>query len=255
MIEGQSGWVLANWKMNGSQRLLSEMADALLAMDIPPALSVQLLLPSPYWLLAQQLFVGRDIVWGSQQMHHELSGAYTGALSPVMLQDCGCQSVLVGHSERRQFFHASNALVAEEFVAAQAAGLLPVLCVGETGLDCEVGQAEAVLAEQLEVILSHEHFLPSAPYLVAYEPVWAIGTGRHATPEVVAARHRFILGTIEAHPLSKGLPPILYGGSVKPENVSMLTEVAEVSGVLVGGASLEVHSLQEVIRLCISSHC
>lgn len=176
-----------------------------------------------------------------QNVHQDKAGAYTGAVSAAMLLDCGCTATLIGHSERRHLFAETDALIARKVRAAQGAGLVPVLCIGETDAQREAGRTEAVLEEQVRRDLGEVEADTLDRLVVAYEPVWAIGTGKVATVEQVDAAHRFlrgVLGGILGAERAAGIR-LLYGGSVKPDNAAGLAALPDVDGFLVGGASLD----------------
>ncbi|MEO7916708.1 MAG: triose-phosphate isomerase [Dokdonella sp.] len=230
--------VAGNWKMHGSraraEALLSGIADA-----AKGTIDVAVFPPAVY--LAELIGRYRDsgVLFGAQDVSAHAEGAYTGELSATMLRDIGCTHVLVGHSERRQYHGESNQQVAEKFVAAQGAGLVPILCVGESLEQRDAAQTERVIAEQLAAVIGHAGIAAFANALLAYEPVWAIGTGRTATPAQAQQIHASIRDIFakEDVKLSSSLR-ILYGGSVKASNASELFAEADVDGGLVGGASL-----------------
>ena len=170
----------------------------------------------------------------AQNVHWELEGAFTGEVSPAMLAELGVAGAIVGHSERRQFFGETDETVTERAAAALEAGLAVIACVGETEAEREAGETESVLARQVAGIPRHERLV------IAYEPVWAIGTGRTATPEIAQEAHAFVKSLHGAE--------VLYGGSVKPENASVLLGLPDVDGALVGGASLDVPSFEAICR-------
>jgi len=189
-----------------------------------------------------------DIGWGGQNLSmHEL-GAYTGEVSGAMLRDYGCTYVIVGHSERRTLYGEHDRLVAEKFQRAQASGLIPILCVGETLAERERGRTEAVVARQLDAVLTLAHIAGFKNAVVAYEPVWAIGTGKNATPEQAQAAHQFIRAKLaeEDAQIAAGLR-ILYGGSVKSGNAKALFAQNDIDGGLIGGASLRA---DEFLKIC-----
>lgn len=231
--------VAGNWKLHGSRQfakaLVAEVAEGL------PLAGVELLLlpPLPYLGELIAAFDGRGIAFGAQDVSCNEQGAYTGEVSAAMLVDVGSRYGLVGHSERRQYHAESNELVARKFLAALRAELTPVLCVGETLEQREAGQTEAVIAAQLEPVLELAGVEGFRQAVVAYEPIWAIGTGRTATPEQAQAVHSYIRGVVATRDarIADALP-ILYGGSVKPDNAAELFAKPDVDGGLVGGASL-----------------
>ena len=204
-----------------------------------PGADCAVCVPFPYLPQAQQKLARTSVKWGAQDAHQLEKGAYTGEVSASMLADFGCTYVLVGHSERRSLYGESSALVAEKYVAVQKAGMTPVLCVGETLEQREAGATEAVVAEQLDAVIRLAGVQSLAGAVLAYEPVWAIGTGKTASPEQAQAVHAFIRRRVA------GLDPvvaqgvrILYGGSVKASNAAELFAMADIDGGLIGGASL-----------------
>jgi triosephosphate isomerase len=231
--------VAGNWKLHGSRTFATGLLDAV-AAGLPIAgVEVIVLPPLPYLGDLIGSFAGRGIAFGAQDVSCNEKGAYTGEVSAAMVADVGAKYGLVGHSERRQYHQESNELVARKFVAARHAGLVPILCVGETLQQREAGQTEYVITAQLEPVfeLAGAQALDGA--IVAYEPVWAIGTGRTATPEQAQAVHAFIRGEAAARDATiAGLLPLLYGGSAKPDNAAALFSQPDVDGGLIGGASL-----------------
>lgn len=231
--------VAGNWKLHGTRQFATTLVGEVAAGLPLPGVEVLILPPLPYLGDLIEDFEGHDIAFGAQDVSHNEKGAYTGEVSAAMLLDVGARYGLVGHSERRQYHHESSELVAKKFVAARHAGLVPILCVGETLEQREAGQAEAVIAAQLAPVLALAGVEGFDGAVVAYEPVWAIGTGRTASPEQAQAMHAFVRGQIRAHDarIADSLP-LLYGGSVKPDNAAELFAQADVDGGLVGGASL-----------------
>jgi triosephosphate isomerase len=229
--------VAGNWKMHGS---LAENA-ALLAA-IKPALAgidAVVCVPFPYLAQTQALLAGSSIAWGAQNVSEQAKGAFTGEVSAAMLLDFGCKYVIVGHSERRSLYGESDELVASKYKAAQAAGLIPILCVGESLEERESGVTEAVVARQLDAVINATGVGSLSNAVVAYEPVWAIGTGKTASPEQAQAVHAFIRRKIAM--LDAGVAErlvIQYGGSVKAANASELMAQPDIDGGLIGGASL-----------------
>ncbi|MGH8686654.1 MAG: triose-phosphate isomerase [Burkholderiales bacterium] len=226
--------VAGNWKMNGSRGSVGALMDGLVAADVACAVCV----PFPFLAQVSERLRGTRVAWGAQTLSEHASGAYTGEVSAAMLAEFGCRFVLVGHSERRQLFEESDAQVAAKFAAAQGSGLTPILCVGETLAERDAGRTEAVVARQIDVVLARGAL---GAAVVAYEPVWAIGTGRTATPVQAQAVHAFLRARVGAD------TTLLYGGSVKPDNAAALFAQADVDGGLVGGASL---AAEDFIALC-----
>jgi triosephosphate isomerase (TIM) len=238
--------IAGNWKMNLGPEAAAEFCRTF--ADAHPARedrSVALFPPAVSLHAVTRALAGRpDILIGAQNIHHEPDGAFTGELSATMARDAGARLVLAGHSERRHVFGESDDAVGRKAAAALAAGLVPVICVGETLEERRADQLETVLARQLDAALAHAAAAESgkAPnIIIAYEPVWAIGTGVNATPDDAAGAHRFIRGRLAERfgQLAADAIAILYGGSVKPDNANTLLAARDVDGVLVGGASLD----------------
>ena len=240
MTPGVRPFVAGNWKMNGLSRSLSEIEAMRRAADAGEAGEAELAVCPPATLLAQAAWTlrGSKLALGAQDCHPEASGAFTGDISAPMLKDAGASYVIVGHSERRTHHHESDELVRAKAEAALKAGLTPIVCVGETQAERKAGQQAAVVIRQLRRSLPPQ--ATSETVVIAYEPVWAIGTGLTATPADIAAVHngiRALLAEIYGPPHSK--MRILYGGSVKPSNCGELLTLDNVDGALVGGASLK----------------
>lgn len=204
--------------------------------------------PYPYMAQAQSMLQGSNVAWGAQNLSQHEKGAFTGAVAPGMLVDFGCRYVIIGHSERRALFHESNDIAAAKFDTAIKFGLTPIFCVGETLDERESGVTEQVVGRQLEVVLNHVGAQAMAKAVIAYEPVWAIGTGKTATPEQAQAVHAFIrqrVAQLDAG-VAQGLR-ILYGGSMKPGNAAELMGMPDIDGGLIGGASLVA---EEFVAIC-----
>jgi triosephosphate isomerase len=234
--------VAGNWKMNGARRMAQDLAAAVRAQSMGSARTEVLLCPPyPYLVETAKVLEGSGIGLGAQDVCEKPGqGAFTGEVSGQMLVDVGCAYAIVGHSERRQFFDDTDARVAAKFMAAQAAGLLPILCVGETLAEREAGDTEQVLERQMRAVIVAAGVAALAKSVVAYEPVWAIGTGRTASPEQAQAVHAFLRTLVAGEDaiIARGLR-LLYGGSVKPDNASALFACADVDGGLIGGAALD----------------
>ena len=235
--------VAGNWKMNGSR----ESARALIAgikegLASGVATEVAICPPFVYLSEVKSLLEGSDIALGAQNVSQRGNGAYTGEISTSMLLDVGCKYVILGHSERRALYGETDTLVAEKVVSINAAGLKPILCVGELLEERESGKTEAVVARQLDVLLNCSEGLAALQNtVIAYEPVWAIGTGMTASPQQAQDVHAFIRQRIAAK--DAGLADkmrILYGGSVNGGNATELFAMADIDGGLIGGASLQV---------------
>jgi len=231
--------VAGNWKLHGSRQFATDLVSDLVASLPVDGVEVVILPPLPYLGELVEAFEGRAIAFGSQDVSSNEKGAYTGEVSAAMLAEVGARFGLVGHSERRQYHNETSELVARKFAAALHARLAPVLCVGETLEQREAGQTEQVIAAQLAPVLALVGPAGFQHAVVAYEPVWAIGTGRTASKEQAQQVHAFIRGEVaklDAR-IADSLP-ILYGGSVKPGNAGELFAQPDVDGGLVGGASL-----------------
>lgn len=231
--------VAGNWKLHGSRQFATDLVSDLVASLPVDGVELVILPPLPYLGELVEAFEGRAIAFGSQDVSSNEKGAYTGEVSAAMLAEVGARFGLVGHSERRQYHNETSELVARKFAAALHAGLAPVLCVGETLEQREAGQTEQVIAAQLAPVLALVGPAGFQHAVVAYEPVWAIGTGRTASKEQAQQVHAFIRGEVaklDAR-IADSLP-ILYGGSVKPDNAGELFAQPDVDGGLVGGASL-----------------
>jgi len=238
--------VAGNWKMHGS---LAE--NAALLESLKPALAgieAVVCVPFPYLAQVQSALAGSSIAWGAQNVSEQAKGAFTGEVSASMLLDFGCKYVIVGHSERRSLYGESDELVARKYMAAQAAGLTPILCVGESLEERESGITEAVVARQLDAVIKAAGVVSLGKAVVAYEPVWAIGTGKTASPEQAQAVHAFIRGKISALDSSVANKLVIqYGGSVKAANAAELMVQPDIDGGLIGGASLVA---DEFVAIC-----
>ena len=233
--------VAGNWKMNGSMAANEALVSGIVA-GVPEGDGYQLLIcpPTPYLATVAGLVSGSAVALGAQNVSEHESGAFTGETAPSMLKDVGCQYVIVGHSERRAIYGETSAAVAAKFQAAQAAGVTPILCVGETLEEREAGATQRVIDEQLDAVLDAAGASSFAAAVVAYEPVWAIGTGMTATPEQAQDVHKHIRMRLAAHDeeLAEKVQ-ILYGGSIKGENAPGLLCMPDIDGGLIGGASLK----------------
>lgn len=242
--------VVGNWKMFGrlarNQTLLEGVKAGVREMrNTDCAVCV----PSPYLAQAQFLLQGSNVAWGAQNMSQHDEGAYTGEVAAGMLVEFGCKYVILGHSERRALYHESDETVAMKFDAAQKAGLTPILCVGETLEERDAGITEEVVARQLGAIMNRAGVKALEKAVVAYEPVWAIGTGKTASPEQAQAVHAFIRQRVAKldGQVAQGLC-ILYGGSVKGANAPELFSMADIDGGLIGGASLVAEDFVAICR-------
>jgi triosephosphate isomerase len=244
--------VAGNWKMHGSRAENTSLVESLLDLLKPDSKADVLLCPPFVYLWETgRMLKDTDVALGAQSLCAEALGAFTGEVSGAMLRDVGCGYVLVGHSERRQLYGENDALVARKFVAAQGQGLVPVLCVGETLEERESGRTNEVVARQLDAVLSVSGVASLGQAVVAYEPVWAIGTGRTASPEQAQEVHAMIRARVEAldGTIARSVR-ILYGGSVKASNARELFAMADIDGGLVGGASLKA---EEFAQICAAA--
>ena len=242
--------VAGNWKMNGDSDANSELVGGIVA-GMPAADNVEVLVcpPFPYLAAVAGLIDGSGVLLGSQNVSDRESGAFTGEVAPAMLRDVGCQFALVGHSERRAMYGETSGQVAAKFAAAQNAGLTPVLCVGETLEEREAGNTEDVIDEQLNAVLDSSGIEAIAAAIIAYEPVWAIGTGLTATPEQAQDVHRHIRGVLAARDADVAVNvQILYGGSVKGDNAAGLFGMPDIDGGLIGGASLTAADFLAIVE-------
>ncbi|MEJ2564735.1 MAG: triose-phosphate isomerase [Gammaproteobacteria bacterium] len=243
--------VAGNWKMNGTRSSATDLVGAV-RQGVTALGAVQVAVCPPFVYLAEvaKLLQGTQIALGGQDVCPETGeGAYTGEVSGAMLRDVGCSHVIVGHSERRAMYGDSDEIVARKFFAAQAAGLTPILCVGEQLEERESGTTEAVVARQLDAILAQEGGAAAlGEAVIAYEPVWAIGTGRTATPQQAQDVHAFIRERVAGHDaaVAAGVR-ILYGGSVKAGNAAELFSMPDIDGGLIGGASLDA---EQFLAIC-----
>jgi len=230
--------VAGNWKMHGSRAMADELVAAV-AASLPSNADVALLPPFPYIAALAERHVAGRLSFGGQDLSEHAQGAFTGEVSGAMLRDVGCTFVLAGHSERRQYHAESDDRVALKFLAAQTAGLVPILCVGETLAERDSGSTEHVIERQIDAVVKRAGIDAFSTSVLAYEPVWAIGTGRTATPEQAQAVHQFIRDKLSGlDGTIAGSLRILYGGSVKASNAAELFGQPDVDGGLIGGASL-----------------
>ena len=241
--------VAGNWKLHGTRAFATALVGELAAAAPVPGVELVVLPPLPYLGDLIEDFEGTALGFGAQDVSSNEQGAYTGEVSASMLVDVGARYGLCGHSERRQYHNETSDLVARKFRAALNAGLRPVLCVGERLEQRDAGQAEEVIAAQLQPVLELVGVEGFADAVVAYEPVWAIGTGRTASPEQAQAMHAFIRRQIAGHDarIADSLP-LLYGGSVKPDNAAALFSQPDVDGGLIGGASLVAADFLAIAR-------
>ena len=242
--------IAGNWKMNGSlaanEALVKAMLDGLRGAE--PAADMALCAPAPYLAQMQALLQGGPIAWGSQDVSAHEQGAYTGEVSVTMLKDFGCRYAIVGHSERRQYHAETDEIVAAKAQCALAAGVTPIVCVGETLAQREAGQTEAVVKRQLAAVI-HTVGHCITEIVVAYEPVWAIGTGKTATPEMAQAVHAVLRAQLAAASTNAKRVHILYGGSMNAANAASLLAQPDIDGGLIGGASLKSADFLQIVAV------
>lgn len=243
-------FVAGNWKMNGSissiRQLLHDVCEGAPEVD---AIELAVFPPFVYLGLVEQQLSGTSIGWGAQSLSEYPSGAHTGEVAGPMLQDFHCSYVIVGHSERRTLYGETDEVVARKFAAARKVGLKPILCVGETLQEREQGVTEAVVERQIKAVLDLEGTDGFADAVIAYEPVWAIGTGRTATAGQAQEIHAFIRSSLaKLDPALASKVRILYGGSMKAANAAELLAMPDIDGGLIGGASLEAKEFLAIAK-------
>jgi len=248
--------VAANWKMNGSSESNQLLLDGILAKaDTFSTIDVALFPPAVYLQQVQQALSDTNIFWGTQNLSQFRSGAYTGEISATMLRDFGCQYVLIGHSERRCLYaeldldqRFLDRIIAEKYEIAVKEGITPIICIGESPEEHAAGRTEEVVAQLLDTVIAYRGVAGLAQTVLAYEPVWAIVTGRTATPEWAQDVHSFMRQRVAKHDANIAASiRILYGGSVKGNNAAPLFAQPDIDGGLVGGASLDA---EEFIKIC-----
>jgi len=241
-------YIAANWKMHKTVAEAAEFVDALLPQIAATQSDVVICPPFTALSGVVERRYGTAVKVAAQNMHEEASGAYTGEVSAAMLVELDVEAVVLGHSERRQLFGETDEALARKVPAALAAGLEPILCVGESEEARDAGQTEAVLEQQLQTDLAGVDGSAIAGIVIAYEPIWAIGTGRTATPEQAQEACAFIRDTLRIRGGAGDSVRILYGGSVKPENAAELMAQADIDGALVGGASLDPADFAAIVK-------
>ncbi|MFY9479251.1 MAG: triose-phosphate isomerase [Aquabacterium sp.] len=242
--------VVGNWKMHGSRSVNAELLQGLLAADLStsaPRADVAVCPPFVYLADAVAALQGGAIAVGSQDVSVQAQGAFTGEVAGPMLRELGVRYTIVGHSERRTYHAESDQLVADKARAALSHGLVPIVCVGETLAEREADQTEAVVGRQLQAVIDTLG-ADLVRVVVAYEPVWAIGTGKTASPEQAQAVHAFLRARLTAAQADAARVPLLYGGSVKPDNAAELFSQADIDGGLIGGASLKAADFAAIAR-------
>jgi triosephosphate isomerase len=238
--------VVGNWKMHGNHKANAELLDGIVGAR-PYACDVAVCAPFPYLAEVAVALAASDIRWGAQDCSAHEQGAYTGEVSAAMLHEFGCRYVIVGHSERRAYHAESDQLVADKAKAALARGITPIVCVGETLAQRDAGETEAVVKRQLSAVI-HALGHCAGEMVVAYEPVWAIGTGKVATPEQAQAVHAVLRAQLKAATPKADQMTLLYGGSVKPDNAATLFAQADIDGGLIGGAALKSADFVSICR-------
>lgn len=242
--------VMGNWKLNGSKHMVHELISGLRnELSDVDGCSVAIAPPVIYLDLAKHELAGSHIVLGAQDVDLNLSGAFTGEVSAEMLKDVGAKYIIIGHSERRSYHHESDELIAKKFAILKQVGLIPVLCIGETDAENEAGKTQVVCAKQLDAVLNTLGAQAFENTVIAYEPVWAIGTGKSATPAQAQAVHKFIRDHIaKQDPAVAAKVIIQYGGSVNAANAADLFTQPDIDGALVGGASLKADAFAVIVK-------
>lgn len=246
----RSKLVAGNWKMNGNLASNQALLKALIPLLAPVSgTRCAVCVPYPYLAQTEHILRGQGISWGAQDVCQYEHGAYTGGVSAGMVADFGCRYVIVGHSERRALFGDTDEVVAQKFAAVLKAGLTPILCVGETLAERESGVMEPVIARQVDAVTAKCGAASLERAVVAYEPVWAIGTGKTASPDEAQAVHAFIRGRVAEQDIrvADGLV-ILYGGSVKASNAAQLFAMPDIDGGLIGGAALVAEEFAAICK-------
>lgn len=238
--------VVGNWKMHGSHKTNAELLAGIVGAR-PFGCDVAVCVPFPYLSETAVTLANTDLCWGAQDCSVHEQGAYTGEVSVGMLAEFGCRYVIVGHSERRAYHGETDQVVAEKAKAALARGIAPIVCVGETLAQRDAGETEAVVKRQLSAVIQKLAHCVSE-MVVAYEPVWAIGTGRTATPEQAQAVHAVLRSQLKAATSRADAMTLLYGGSVKPDNAVSLFGQPDIDGGLIGGAALKADDFVAICR-------
>ncbi len=245
--------IAGNWKMNGclaNNALL--LADLKKLVKSQNSVEIAVCVPSPYLAQAQQLLSGSAISLGAQDVSAYAQGAYTGEVSPTMLQDFSCRYVIIGHSERRAYHAETSEHVGQKAISALAAGLTPIICVGESLAEREANATSAVVGQQLDAVLNVVAPGELSKIVIAYEPVWAIGTGKTATPQMAQEVHAFLRSKLASRNAGAAdSVQILYGGSMKPENATELLAMPDIDGGLIGGAALKASDFVAIVNAAI----
>lgn len=243
--------LVANWKMHGSRASVDALVGRIVEGVVPDSgTEIVLCPPALYLWRLEQLLANSTLRLGVQNIHEEAQGAFTGEISAPMVREFGCRYAIVGHSERRQLYAESDELVARKSMAALRHGLKPIVCVGETVTERDAGLTLSVVERQLKAVLERLDSEDAARIVVAYEPVWAIGTGRSASADEAQQVHGSIWQQLLAWTARGWAVPLLYGGSVKPDNSALLLSQPDIDGVLVGGASLDA---EQFLAICTTA--
>lgn len=253
MMKARRPLVAGNWKMNGARANVGALLEGIVAgARALDRTEIVVCPPSVFLEMAATYLSGTKIGLGAQNVSEYAAGAYTGEISGDMLRDLGCRFAIVGHSERRRLFGESDAQVAAKAVQAQACDLIPIICVGEDWDERSAGRTEVVVSRQLQAVFKNEKAVDLSHAVIAYEPVWAIGTGKTASPEQAQDVHQFLRGLVaDSNPaLAPGIR-ILYGGSMTAENAKALIAMPDIDGGLVGGASMKAESF---VAICAAAN-
>jgi triosephosphate isomerase len=241
--------IAGNWKMNGSLAANHALLTGIKAELGQPSCDVAVCVPAPYLAQCQSELSATPMAWGAQDVSVHEAGAYTGEISAAMLLDTGCKYVIVGHSERRAFHGETNDLVAQKTACAVRAGLIPIVCVGESLAERESGRTNVVVGSQIDAVLAKVDVASLSNIVIAYEPVWAIGTGKTATPEMAQEVHAMLRSKLCAKsPDAAAKVRILYGGSMKPDNAQELLVMPDIDGGLIGGAALKAADFLAIVK-------
>jgi triosephosphate isomerase len=240
--------IAGNWKMHGSLAANAALLNGILAGVNAAACDIAVCVPAPYMTQCKSILGGTSVAWGAQDVSTHASGAYTGEVSAAMIKEFDCRYVIVGHSERRAAHAETSEAVGSKAAQALQAGLIPIVCVGETLAQRENGSTSEVVLGQLDAVLYAITVQDAASIVLAYEPVWAIGTGKTATPEMAQEVHALLRRKlVERNPAAQSVQ-ILYGGSMKPDNAKQLMSMPDVDGGLIGGAALKVDDFLAIVR-------
>jgi triosephosphate isomerase len=241
--------IAGNWKMNGNLAANRNLLNAIKAELGQPTCAVAVCVPATYIAQCQSELTNSPVAWGGQDLSVHESGAYTGEIAAAMLLDFGCKYVIVGHSERRAYHCESDELVAQKVVRALKAGLTPIVCVGESLEQRESGQTDAIVGQQLDAVLAAIDSSDLAKIVIAYEPVWAIGTGKTATPQMAQDVHAMLRSKLAVKSRETAINVrILYGGSMKPDNARELLAMPDIDGGLIGGAALKAADFLAIVN-------